>query len=330
MSMREQISLMPAQFHWEPTYERENKLSKDSLQNVFLCGMGGSHLGADLLLREAPALPLTVRHEYSLPIIPEEQLAHTLVIVSSYSGETEEALDVLHTALQENIPCAAITSGGTLLAQARDAGIPTIIFPKDGVEPRMTLGYALRALTKLLNEEELFANIKKSGEELSTDTREKEGASLADIFAHKIPVFYTSTRNVAVGYILKITLNETAKIPAFANTIPEACHNELSGYDAVASSKEIIHTLLPVFVTDEKDHPRIRARMRLMREIFTKREISSCEMAIAPQLSSLAGAIEVIQTGTSVAVELAKRDGVPDAHTPIIDDFKQRLAKIPW
>ena len=330
MSMREQISLMPAQFHWEPTYEREEKLNKNSLHGIFLCGMGGSHLGADLLLREAPALPLTVRHEYSLPIIPEDERENTLVVVSSYSGETEEALDVLRTALQEDIPCAAITSGGTLLEQARNADIPTIILPSDGVEPRMTLGYALRAITKLLQEEELFVNIKKSGEELSTDTREKEGTLLADTFAHKIPVFYTSTRNEAIGYILKITINETAKIPAFTNTIPEACHNELSGYDAVTSSQELIHTLLPVFVTDEKDHPRIRARMRLMREIFTTRDIQSAELNISPHISSLAGAIEVIQTGTSVAVELAKRNGVPDAHTPIIDDFKQRLVKIPW
>jgi len=265
-----------------------------------------------------------------LPIIPKEQLSNTLVVVSSYSGETEEALDVLRTALQKNIPCAAITSGGTLLAQAREASIPTIIFPKDGVEPRMTLGYAMRAITKLLKEEELFEYVKKSGAELSTNTREKEGASLVDMFTHKIPVFYTSTSNVAIGYILKITFNETAKVPAFANTIPEACHNELSGYDAVASSKEIIHTLLPVFVNDEEDHPRVRARMNLMREIFAKRNIPAIEFTITPHISSLAGAIEVIQTGTSVAVELAKRDGVPDAHTPIIDDFKHLLAKIPW
>ncbi len=330
MSMREQISLMPAQFHWEPVYEREDKLTENSLRGIFLCGMGGSHLGADLLLREAPVLPLTVRHEYSLPIIPEEEHADTLVVVSSYSGETEEALDVLHTALQENIPCAAITSGGKLLAQARDAGIPTIILPHGGVVPRMTLGYALRAITKLLKEEELFAYIQKSGEELSTDTKQEEGITFANMLAHKIPVFYTSTRNASIGYILKITLNETSKIPAFMDTVPEMCHNELSGYDAVATSRELIHTLLPVFVTDEKDHPRIRARMRLIRELFTARDLPSYELHIQQNLSSLAGAIEVIQTGTSAAVEIAKRNGVPDAHTPIIDDFKQRLAKVPW
>ncbi len=330
MSMREQISRVPEQFNWEPNYEREEQLKKSSLHGIFLCGMGGSHLGADLLLREAPALPLTVRHEYSLPIIPEDERENTLVVVSSYSGETEEALDVLHTALRESIPCAAITSGGTLLEQARNASIPTIILPKGNVEPRMTLGYALRALTKLLQEKELFDSIKKSGEELSTGTKQKEGTLFADALAHKIPVFYTSTHNTAIGYILKITFNETAKIPSFSDTIPEACHNELSGYDVVDASRKIIDTLLPVFVTSKKDHPRIQTRMHLMREVFLQRGIQSYELPVEPYLSSLAGAIEVIQTGTSVAVEIAMRNDVPDAHTPIINDFKKRLAEIPW
>ncbi len=328
--MREQIARVPEQFHWEPVYERENELKKSSLCQIFLCGMGGSHLGADLLLREAPALPLTVRHEYSLPIIPEEEHKNTLVVISSYSGETEEALDALRTALSEDIPCAAITAGGTLLTKARDAGIPTIILPKGDVEPRMTLGYALRALTKLLQEKELFDAVKQSGKELSTDTRQKEGTDFADALTRKLPVFYTSTRNTAIGYILKITFNETAKIPSFMDTVPEACHNELSGYDTVDASHEIIDALLPVFITDEKDHPRVQTRMHLMREVFSQRGIQSYELSVATNLSSLAGAIDVINIGTSTAVEIAIRNGVPDAHTPIIADFKKRLTNIPW
>lgn len=330
MSMREQISLMPSQFSWEPTYEREEKLNKDSLQGIYVCGMGGSHLGADLLLREAPALPLTIRHEYSLPIIPEEEQLQTLVVISSYSGETEEAVDVLHTALRENIPCAVITAGGTLLDQARKANIPTIILPNDNVEPRMTLGYALRGLTKLLQEEKLFEYVKKSGEELSTDTKEKEGADLAKMLTKKIPVFYTSTRNESIGYISKITFNETSKIPAFSNTIPEACHNELSGYDSVDSSQELIQTLFPIFIIDEKDHPRVQSRMKLMQDILSDKNIQSYDIKVDVNMSSLAGAIEVIQTCTSAAVEVAKHNKVPDARTPLIDKFKQQLMKIPW
>ncbi len=329
--MREQIANIPTQFSWEPECERTEQLLNKTFEHTFLYGMGGSHLGADLLLREAPTLPFTVRHEYGATLVPEKQHENTLVIISSYSGETEEVLDVLHEAQRIGMSCAVMTSGGTLLERARKTGIPAIIFPTEGVEPRMTLGYELRGIAYLLQEKEIFKYIAQAGNELSDiETIQKSGIEMVDFITNKIPVFYTSTQNTTIGYILKIMFNESAKIPSFTNTIPEACHNELSGYDAVDASRSLIHSLLPIFITDVNDHPRIRARMNLMRELLAQRDISTYVLEIPSDISALAGGITVLRIGAYAAMEIADRDNAPDAKTKLITEFKKRLAEIPW
>ncbi len=331
MSMREQIADMPTQFSWEPECERTEQLLNKTFKHTFLYGMGGSHLGADLLLREVPTLPFTVRHEYGATLTLEKQHKDTLIIISSYSGETEEMLNVLREAQRIGISCAIMTSGGTLLERARKTGIPIIIFPTEGVEPRMTLGYELRGIAYILQEKEIFKHIAQAGKDLSDiSTIQKSGIEMADFITNKIPVFYTSTQNTTIGYILKIMFNESAKIPSFTNTIPEACHNELSGYDAVDASRDLIHSLLPIFITDINDHPRIRARMNLMQELFTQRNIPTYVLEIPSSMSALAGGITVLRIGAYAAMEIADRNNTPDAKTPLITEFKKRLAEIPW
>jgi glucose-6-phosphate isomerase len=97
--MEEAILHFPEQFDFEPIIENGGKLEKRD--KFIICGMGGSHLGAWLLKRQNPNLDLLIHRDYGLPRVPEYFLKDSLIILSSYSGNTEEVLDTAEQHLKE-------------------------------------------------------------------------------------------------------------------------------------------------------------------------------------------------------------------------------------
>ncbi len=60
--------------------------------NIIVAGMGGSAIGGELLkdlARDKAAMPIEVSRDYSLPAYANQK---SLVLITSYSGETEESL----------------------------------------------------------------------------------------------------------------------------------------------------------------------------------------------------------------------------------------------
>ena len=166
--------------------------------------MGGSHLAADLLKILKPELDLSIHKDYGLPKVKEGEL----VVLSSYSGNTEEVLDAYEEAAGLNR--AVITVGGKLLEKAKQDGVKYVQLPDLGLQPRDAWHLNLQALYELLGEKLELPEIKPV-EPLEIKER--------------IPLIYTSNQYQALGYIWKINFNETCKIPAFDNVIPESDHN---------------------------------------------------------------------------------------------------------
>ena len=308
--------------------ERGEAIPSD-MRTIVVCGMGGSHLAADLFARGAPEKSFIIHHDYGIPLRAKGQERDTLYLVSSYSGETEETLSAFRAVRDENLPLVVMTSGGSLLEAARRENVPTIVIPHEDIEPRMTLGYMVRALASLFPGEDYAPVAASIPTEVDNDSAQREGEALALGLQGNIPVLYASEYNAAIAYILKATFNETAKIPAFWDTVPEACHNELSGYDFGESFTPRAQTLSPLFITDTKDNPRVGIRMRLMQEMISARNVSIHTLPLSPNLSSLAGALQIILVGTWAAVFLADFYDVPNAKTPLIARFKQKIAEIP-
>ena len=90
------------------------------IHKVIMAGMGGSGIGgayvSDLISDEC-SVPYIVQSSYKLPSYTDE---NTLVVVSSYSGNTEETLEFADAAYSKGYDVAVITTGGKLLEFAKE------------------------------------------------------------------------------------------------------------------------------------------------------------------------------------------------------------------
>ncbi|MEK7499247.1 MAG: hypothetical protein AAB649_01425, partial [Patescibacteria group bacterium] len=146
--MRETIKNFPSQFSYAPEVIRGEKLG--TYAHAVVAGMGGSGLSARLLKAWKPELSLSIHQDYNLPIISNEYNGKTLIIASSYSGNTEEVIDVFTKAIEKQIPVAVIATGGALVELAEKYQTPLILLPRTGIQPRSARGYSFMALLKML------------------------------------------------------------------------------------------------------------------------------------------------------------------------------------
>ncbi len=306
------------QFEWEPLVENASALRTHS--RYLVCGMGGSHLGAWLLKAYAGA-PIDIHRDYGLPATHDDMM----LILSSYSGNTEEVLDAGRVAIERGIPVAAITTGGTLLEFAREHGIPHVIMPADmHVEPRFAIPLSMLGIAKLMDDDALVARIREAGMLVAPEHERAAGEKLADFLKDRVPVIYSSAQHEALAYIWKISLNETSKTPAFANHIPEACHNELESYDG-APKHPLTARFAVLFIGSTDDHPRNLERMKTMSEVLMEKGVP-CE-GLWLKDSSLANVFAAVLQADWATLSLAHRYQVPDTATALIAEFKRRIGQ---
>ena len=146
----------------------------DAVGDIAVCGMGGSAIAGDLVLgayRERLLEPMTVVRDYYLPGWIGEG---TLVILSSYSGDTEETLTCAIQALERNALCVAVTSGGKLGRFYAAEGVPVVALPP-GLQPRAAL---LRLLVPVVVLLDRIGRCRRSGSDLE-EARETLAASIA-------------------------------------------------------------------------------------------------------------------------------------------------------
>ena len=114
----------------------------DKIENVVIAGMGGSAIGGDIVLalgKENIDIPFTISRNYTLPNWVNK---NSLVICSSYSGNTEETLSCLEDALKKNSQICGITTGGILKRKLNKLKKDVFITPS-GLQPRAALALSL-------------------------------------------------------------------------------------------------------------------------------------------------------------------------------------------
>lgn len=213
------------------------------LTKLVVAGMGGSALAALLTkawLQERLKIPFEVVREYELPAYVDES---TLVIASSYSGNTEETVACLAQARERGAQVAVLAAGGALIETATAEKITRIQIP-NGLQPRMAMLFNLRALGELLKHFWIISDVmldevtavsqwlKSESEKWAADipTDKNYAKQLALFAVGKTPVFYGGRLTGPVAYKWKISWNENAKNVAFWNVYPEANHNEFIGW----------------------------------------------------------------------------------------------------
>lgn len=240
------------------------------IQNVLISGMGGSGIGGTIVTELATTkskIPLYVSKSYFLPEYVNE---NTLVIISSYSGNTEETIQSLEDALEKNAKIVCISSGGKILDLARAKKIDHITIP-GGMPPRAGIGYSIVQMLYTLYyldiiTEDFKTDLGKAINLLETEKEaiKKEAERITNVLLDKLVVIYTPARSEGVAVRFRQDLNENAKMLAWHNTIPEMNHNELVGW----TKKE--ENIAVVFFRNQNDYSRIAKRIELTKEVVEK------------------------------------------------------------
>ena len=216
----------------------EAHISKNEreIRNVLITGMGGSGIGGKIValwLQDELKVPVALINDYNLPEFVNQD---TLVIASSYSGNTEETLISLHKAHVKGARIIGICSGGDLAAFCKANSYDYILVP-GGNPPRTQLAYSVVQLVNIFVQLGLCSAyrleaIKRAQRLLvtSTDLIKKEANDLADFLDGKVGVFYSSSRYEGVAIRARQQFEENAKYLCWHHVIPEMNHNELVGW----------------------------------------------------------------------------------------------------
>ncbi len=312
---------------------------------VVVCGMGGSAIGADLVLASLPglAVPTAVVRGYALPgwVGPE-----TLVITASYSGETEETLACTEAALGRGCTPVCVASGGRLAALAAERALPIVTIP-GGQQPRASLGLLAAPVLAVLETvglcgsqraavDETVALLRRGTAELGPDAPETPVAAgaapalpgramakgLARLLHGGQVAVYGAGSTVAVARRWKGQINENAKAPAFWNELPELDHNEIMGWTSVPA---VTAATAAVFLNDGELDERLLVRAELTAAVLSERGVV-VEHVWAHGSSRLARLFSLVQLGDYTSFYLALLYGVDPSPVAAIQEFKAKLA----
>lgn len=307
------------QFVFEPEIINKEKLTQK--KKIIICGMGGSAISVSLLKTLFPELPITLHNGYGLPTIDDPD--NTIVVLNSYSGNTEEVLDVMDEMMKISISYVALSCGGQLIERARVLAIPHIILPSVGIEPRFAIGHQILSLLAILGENEKVEIIKKAVHACDIVSAENNGKQLASTLHGKYPILYASKNLFPVAYLIKAAINEGSKIPCFVNVIPEANHNEIQGFISHETKKEAGNFIFVMF-TSPSDHVRVLKRFDIMSQLYSDEGFTIAKLST--NHSDPTKLFELILIGYFAATYLAIARNVDSYKTPFIQEFKKRMS----
>jgi glucose/mannose-6-phosphate isomerase len=305
---------------------RNAKLSplKIPVTNIIICGLGGSGIGGtivkEILFNEC-RVPIEVLKSYSLPLYLNE---HTLVICSSYSGNTEETLECYSIAQKHKAKIVCVTSGGKILEWAKRDG-NDFITVTGGMPPRSCLGYSLTQLFHILSHYQL-APEKTEDIAATAGILEKEqeaimneAHTIVDKVYGKIPVIYCTALHEGVAIRLRQQFNENAKILCWHHVVPEMNHNELVGWSQPYPDVAVI------LFNDKDENPRNKLRLDYCRKIFNKYASETIEIDSKGD-NTIEKTLYWIHLGDWVSMFLSEKRNVDAMDIKIIDSLKSELA----
>jgi glucose/mannose-6-phosphate isomerase len=249
-------------------------------ENIIITGMGGSAIGGELLkdwARNKAPVPIEINRDYTLPAYADKR---SLVVIVSYSGETEETLSALHdAAAKKHCHVYCITSGGTLLEFAKKLSLPHLQVPA-GMPPRAALPYLFVPLLMLLEKMRLVTDVSDdlregikmlrqvSNENLPERPLESNLAkTLASGLNGTVPVVYGFGIYRSVAQRFKQQFNENAKVPAKWEVFPELNHNEVVGWEKAGKLAEHFSA---IFLRDRNEPEAIHSKIEITKTFMPK------------------------------------------------------------
>jgi glucose/mannose-6-phosphate isomerase len=308
-------------------------LPEGPLSNVLVMGMGGSGIAGDVLAAVAGPVcpvPIVVHKDYELPGFVGSD---TLLLAVSASGGTEETIELATEAVHAGARLVAVSQGGALAELAERAGAPHVPVPADIVMPRTGVGALAVPLLLVLEQLGLCpgaregvgaATVQLAQRRDALDRPANLAANLARAIGRTIPLVYGGG---AVGAVAaqrwKAQCNENAKVPAFANRVPELCHNEVAGWGQHGDVTRQVLTL--VELRHDFEHPQIGRRFELVNELVEE-VVGSIHRVDAEGDGALAQLFDLVLVGDMVSLHLAFDAGVDPGPIPALEHVKQGLS----
>lgn len=297
------------------------------IRNILVAGLGGSGIGANFVIeftRHELKIPMAVTKGYDLPNWVGE---NTLLICSSYSGNTEETVATLEIGLAKKAKIVIITSGGKLLEKAKSLGLDHIALPAGKPSPRACLGYSfVQQLFILKAFRQIGKNsideIKKSITLLKRESKDiqKRAKIVSNSIHNKVPILYASDRMEAVVVRLRQQINENAKMLCWHHVIPEMNHNELVGW------REQPGTFAVLMFRNSDDFNRNAIRMDISKEIFARYADTVIELWSKGD-TLIQRAMYFVHLGDWISWFSAELRQVDAVEVKVIDFLKSELGK---
>lgn len=300
------------------------KKSDKQFTNVVICGLGGSGIGGSFVndaLKNEINLPITIVKNYFLPKFVNEQ---TLLIISSYSGNTEESVACFKEGLKRNAHICAVSSNGLVEQISIENKIDFIKIP-GGMPPRACFALSTVQLFYILNNfnlindnftqdfEKSIVLLNKELESIKTEAK-----TLADQVYNKIPVLYAAGDIESIAVRWRQQINENGKQLCWHHVVPEMNHNELVGW------RQKNDDLAVIFLRNTSDFYQIQKRMDLNKEVYKEYTPHIFEVWSKGE-SFIEKAIYLLNLGDWLSLFLSDLRGFNTTEVKVIDELKANL-----
>lgn len=301
-----------------------------TLENITLCGMGGSRYGAYIvknLYWDVLRVPFLEYGDYHLPAYINKK---SLFILSSYSGGTEEPISSAEEALQKGYPVVGITSGGKVSELSKNHNFPCIVFDQKynpSKQPRLGTGYmvlgTIALLTKLGYLQISDDEVKKAISELreSQEKVESRAKELAESLYGHIPVYFAAEFLNGNIHIIRNQTNETAKSFSAFSELPELNHHLMEGLKNPVDKK-----LFMLFISSDFYSDKLKKRLELTKDVVEKNGVIFDEYKPSGS-TKLSQMLNVLSFGGYLSLYLAFLYKQDPSLIPWVDYFKEQLTK---
>lgn len=326
--MKELVQNFPTQLHEALLIGQSYRFTavKKDFANVVLTGLGGSGIGGSIVqnfVSDKLSVPFIVNKDYFLPAFVGKD---SLVIVSSYSGNTEETLQAMQQALKAKATVICITSGGKIAELAKKKKLDCIMLPA-GMPPRACLGYSMTQVLFVLQgmglldynfKRDLNASIKQL--KANSKSIQRKAATLAKKLNGTMPIIYSTAEYEGMAIRFRQQINENSKMLCWHHAVPEMNHNELVGWRDKDNSKAVI------FLRDEQTYERTQYRIEINKKIIRKYTKNITEI-YAEGKSYWEKIFYFVHLTDWVSVYLADMRGHNATEVKVIDFLKGELGK---
>ncbi len=299
-------------------------LAANQFSNILIGGLGGSGIGGrivkTLFMDEFP-LPVEVIADYTLPAYVNEK---TLVILGSYSGNTEETLAMFDEVKKRGSQMLVLTSGGKLGNLVKENNLKSY-YIEPGVQPRMALGYSLSYLV-LIFAELIGKDAREEMKKVSSlfdncDPYQQDAEEVFEAIKSKVNSKYVVLSDAqfeAVATRFAQQVQENAKHECFTHVLPEHNHNVIESYYGTLDTV--------FFFLNSNSNPRVGSRFEFLNGLLEVENHKVIEMGV--EQFNFASVYQTIHRLDWLSLLVADHRRVDSLNVPNIASLKEFLENV--